>query len=103
MESLQHSAELALAAGVPKENIILDPGIGFGKTFSIEILSNCRTSLAGNITNRFHHLNSAVIGLYVIAQAGATCCLMHNKQNTDYHNLVWECMESLQHSAELAS
>lgn len=38
----------------------------------------------------------------VIAQAGATCCLMHNKQNTDYHNLVWECMESLQHSAELA-
>ena len=38
----------------------------------------------------------------VIAQAGATCCLMHNKQDTDYHNLVWECMESLQHSAELA-
>ena len=38
----------------------------------------------------------------VIAQAGATCCLMHNKQNTDYHNLVWACMESLQHSAELA-
>ena len=38
----------------------------------------------------------------VIAQAGATCCLMHNKQNTDYHNLVWECMESLLRSAELA-
>lgn len=30
--SLQSSMELALAAGVPKENIIVDPGIGFGKT-----------------------------------------------------------------------
>ena len=30
--SLSHSAELARGAGVPAKNIILDPGIGFGKT-----------------------------------------------------------------------
>ena len=31
--SLRKSLELALAASVPRENIILDPGIGFGKTW----------------------------------------------------------------------
>lgn len=31
--SLQKSLELALRLGVPRENIILDPGIGFGKTW----------------------------------------------------------------------
>lgn len=33
VESLQHSVDLALAAGVEKDKIILDPGIGFGKTY----------------------------------------------------------------------
>ena len=32
LESLNHSIELALQYGVPKTNIIVDPGIGFGKT-----------------------------------------------------------------------
>ena len=32
LASLSHSAELARGAGVPAENIILDPGFGFGKT-----------------------------------------------------------------------
>jgi dihydropteroate synthase len=38
--SLKHSVGLALKAGVPRENIILDPGIGFGKTadHNLEIL-----------------------------------------------------------------
>lgn len=38
--SLRHSVELACQAGVPQENIILDPGIGFGKTpdHNLEIL-----------------------------------------------------------------
>lgn len=33
MASLRESMRLALAAGVRRENIILDPGIGFGKTW----------------------------------------------------------------------
>ena len=39
-DSLQHSVALARQAGVPKDNIILDPGIGFGKTpdHNLEIL-----------------------------------------------------------------
>ncbi len=38
----------------------------------------------------------------MIAQAGATCCLMHNKHNTQYDNLLLECLESLRRSAEKA-
>lgn len=38
----------------------------------------------------------------VIAKAGATCCLMHNKHNTQYDNLLLECLETLRHSAEVA-
>lgn len=37
-EYLQARAELALQAGVPKHNIILDPGIGFGKSFEHNLL-----------------------------------------------------------------
>jgi dihydropteroate synthase len=38
--SLRSSIETALVAGVPRENIIIDPGLGFGKTWQqdIEIL-----------------------------------------------------------------
>ncbi|MEE9162549.1 MAG: dihydropteroate synthase, partial [Candidatus Neomarinimicrobiota bacterium] len=38
--SLSHGVELARRAGVPEENIILDPGIGFGKTpeHNLEVL-----------------------------------------------------------------
>jgi dihydropteroate synthase len=38
--SLRHSVDLARRAGVPDENIILDPGIGFGKTpdHNLEVL-----------------------------------------------------------------
>lgn len=35
--SLRKSMELALRAGVPAENIILDPGIGFGKTWQQDL------------------------------------------------------------------
>ena len=41
LASLSQSVELARAAGVPQENIILDPGIGFGKTadHNLEVLN----------------------------------------------------------------
>lgn len=32
-EDLRESVEIARAAGIPDENIILDPGVGFGKTY----------------------------------------------------------------------
>lgn len=42
IESLMDSAGLAESAGVPRERIIIDPGIGFGKTVeqNLEILRN---------------------------------------------------------------
>lgn len=41
MESLRESMSIARDAGISDENIVLDPGIGFGKTFShnLEILN----------------------------------------------------------------
>jgi dihydropteroate synthase len=40
LASLSHSVQLARRAGVPAENIVVDPGIGFGKTpeHNLEIL-----------------------------------------------------------------
>jgi dihydropteroate synthase len=35
--SLQGSLELAASSGVPRENIIVDPGIGFGKTWQHDL------------------------------------------------------------------
>jgi len=35
--SLKASIELAISLGVPRENIIIDPGIGFGKTWQQEL------------------------------------------------------------------
>lgn len=38
IEYLKHRAELAIEMGIPKHNIILDPGIGFGKTTQHNLL-----------------------------------------------------------------
>ena len=42
VERLQHLIKTAEQSGIKKENIIVDPGIGFGKTFehNLEILNN---------------------------------------------------------------
>ncbi len=37
ISSLRKSLELAMRLGVPRENIILDPGIGFGKTWQQDL------------------------------------------------------------------
>lgn len=37
ISSLRTSIDIALRAGVPQENIIIDPGIGFGKTWQQDI------------------------------------------------------------------
>ena len=42
--SLSHSVDAALSAGVPRENLVIDPGFGFGKTadHNLELLKNLR-------------------------------------------------------------
>jgi dihydropteroate synthase len=37
ISSLQHSVQLAMKLGVPQDSIILDPGIGFGKTWQQDL------------------------------------------------------------------
>lgn len=43
ISDLQESIDIALEAGVKKENIILDPGIGFAKTYeeNLIVMNNC--------------------------------------------------------------
>jgi len=67
-ESLQESIDLALNAGISKDKIVIDPGIGFGKTFeqNLEVLKRMnelkelgypillgtsRKSVIGNVLN----------------------------------------------------
>ena len=67
-ESLKESIDMALEAGVKNEKIVLDPGIGFGKTFeqNLEVLrrlnelndlgypvllGTSRKSVIGNVLN----------------------------------------------------
>ena len=38
----------------------------------------------------------------VVAQAGAACCLMHNRKNTDYHDFMKDVLMDLENSLELA-
>ena len=42
--SLSESVDIALSAGVPRENLVIDPGFGFGKTadHNLELLKNLR-------------------------------------------------------------
>jgi dihydropteroate synthase len=44
LDYLRESIQIALAAGIPENRIIIDPGIGFGKTFeqNLEIIHNLR-------------------------------------------------------------
>lgn len=48
LEYLQARAELAMQKGVAKENIILDPGIGFGKTLehNLKLMNNLESLIA---------------------------------------------------------
>ena len=43
INDLQESIDIALRNGVKRENIILDPGIGFAKTYeeNLKVMNNC--------------------------------------------------------------
>ena len=45
IKDLQESIDIALESGVKKENIILDPGIGFAKTYeeNLIVMNNCES------------------------------------------------------------
>lgn len=45
LHETQECVNLAVAAGVKKENIILDPGVGFGKTYEMNLLTIRRLDL----------------------------------------------------------
>ena len=91
----------AIAAGIAAENILVDPGIGFAKTFehNLEILARCneltriapvvigasRKAFIGHLTGRASGPDRAVGSLAAVAAAkrgGATMVRVHDVRET---------------------
>jgi len=109
-EYLQARAQLALESGVKKENIILDPGIGFGKTLAhnLMLLSDLESLvslnfpvLLGTSRKRFlgeilaeDYLEDRMIGTCVTTalgvQAGVNIFRVHDvKENKQAMDVAW--------------
>lgn len=81
-----------------------------GKRFDVPIsIDTYKATVAKAALQSGAHLVNDIWGLQfdaamanVIAETGATCCLMHNKGNTQYDNLLLECLVTLQHSVDVA-
>lgn len=65
LTDLQTSLEIAAQAGVPKENIMLDPGVGFGKTYemNLEVMRKIREIKAFGYPVLLAASRKSVIGL----------------------------------------
>ena len=96
-------------AGIPRENVILDPGFGFGKTlahnyeilnkfdvfnqFKLPVLAGLsRKSMIGNLLNRDTHerLAGSLAGALIAAQNGAKIIRVHDVQETVDVLSVWQ-------------
>ncbi|WP_240928286.1 dihydropteroate synthase [Thalassoroseus pseudoceratinae] len=97
LEFLEHRMEVLESAGIPRERIVLDPGIGFGKTatHNLELLSNIaalrstqRPVLIGHSRKRFlkailgrpvEERSSGTIGVSIaLADQGADILRVHD-------------------------
>ena len=100
-EYLLDRAQRCCQAGIPAENILLDPGFGFGKTLEQNIslfrnlsgLTNCgypllvgvsRKSMIGQLTGRetAQRLTGSVTAAVLAAQAGAAIVRVHDVAET---------------------
>lgn len=108
----QERLQFAISQGIPRELLILDPGIGFGKTFqnNLEILNNLDAFLdlgcplmVGPSRKAFigHLLNlpngevrdvGTLAAVAVAAQRGARIIRTHNAAYTRQFLAVWEAI-----------
>lgn len=121
LESMKHffekSIEIALKAGVKEENIILDPGIGFGKTAeqNMEVLSRLdeltrlfpcpwllgvsRKRFIGSILDlpaKERDEGTAAASLWGV-EKGCTIFRVHNVQMTARTLKVWDALRGVNH------
>jgi dihydropteroate synthase len=111
---LQERAEACIAAGIPRENIILDPGFGFGKTLAhnLSLLKNLpnlvdidypilvgvsRKSMIGAITGR--DVNDRLAGSLAAAllalEGGASILRVHDVAETRDVVQVWHAVREV--------
>lgn len=121
LDSMKHffekSIEIALKAGVKEENIILDPGIGFGKTAeqNMEVLSRLdeltrlfpcpwllgvsRKRFIGSILDlpaKERDEGTAAASLWGV-EKGCTIFRVHNVQMTARTLKVWDALRGVNH------
>lgn len=121
LESMKHffekSIEIALKVGVKEENIILDPGIGFGKTAeqNMEVLSRLdeltrlfpcpwllgvsRKRFIGSILDlpaKERDEGTAAASLWGV-EKGCTIFRVHNVQMTARTLKVWDALRGVNH------
>jgi dihydropteroate synthase len=111
MEFLRIRMEAALAAGISRERIVLDPGFGFGKTLvhNLALLKNMqmlnelgvpvlaglsRKSMLGSITGREvdERVTASVAAALVAVQRGARIVRVHDVRETVDALKVWNAV-----------
>jgi dihydropteroate synthase len=111
---LQERAEACIAAGIPRENIILDPGFGFGKTLAhnLSLLKNLpklvdidypilvgvsRKSMIGAITGRDvdDRLAGSLAAALLALEGGASILRVHDVAETRDVVQVWHAVREV--------
>lgn len=111
-EFLQLRIDACIAAGINKQQIILDPGFGFGKSlahnyellakfdhfnhFGLPVLAGLsRKSMLGNLLNRAtnERLAGSLAGALIAAQNGAKIIRVHDVKETKDSLAVWQACE----------
>jgi dihydropteroate synthase len=109
---LARRAEAAMAAGIGRDRLVLDPGFGFGKTLAhnLELLRRCaelssaglpilagisRKSMLGMLTRQpvNQRLAASLSAALLAAQRGARILRVHDVAETVAALAVWHAVE----------
>lgn len=110
---LRQQAEAAMAAGIARNRLVLDPGFGFGKTLAhnLELLRRCaelaftglpilvgvsRKSMLGMLTGQpvDQRLAASLSAALLAAQRGARILRVHDVAETIAALAVWQAVET---------
>ena len=109
MWDLEETLQIAHQAGIADDKIILDPGVGFGKTYehNLEIIA-----AALHVSREIGMLNldliASITGITRSSSSSAVtneniaCCLMHNRKEAVYQNYMEEVLWDLEETLQIA-
>lgn len=114
LDFLQRSADRALQAGIARENILLDPGFGFGKTLTHNLLllrdlpalsalgypvliGVSRKTMIGQITGRdvAHRAPGSVAAALLAVERGAAIVRVHDVAETVDALKIWMALQEM--------